>query len=204
MSHDEQRARWNQRFSGEDYLFGTAPNAFLASQRGLMRSGQTALAIADGEGRNGVWLAEQGLEVLSIDFSAIALAKAQKLAAARGVILRTEQVDLFGWDWSGRSFDIVAAIFIQFATPDERTALFENVKQCLKPGGHLILQGYRPKQLDYGTGGPPDAENMYTADLLRRSFDDLTILHLREHDDAIVEGAGHAGMSALIDLVARR
>ena len=204
MSHDEQRARWNQRFSGDDYLFGTAPNGFLASQRHLLRRGQTALAVADGEGRNGVWLAEQGLEVLSIDFSTIALAKAQRLAASRGVPLRTEQVDLFAWDWSGRSFDIVAAIFIQFATPDERTMLFENFKQCLAPGGHLILQGYRPKQLDYGTGGPPNAENMYTADLLRRSFDDLAIVHLREHDDVIVEGTGHAGMSALIDMVARK
>lgn len=204
MSHDEQQARWNQRFSGEDYLFGTAPNAFLASQRALLRPGQTALAVADGEGRNGVFLAEQGLDVLSIDFSANGLAKARRLAAARGVALRTEQVDLFAWDWRGRSFDIIAAIFIQFATPAQRTALFANIKQSLAPGGHLILQGYRPRQLDYGTGGPPNAENMYTEDLLRRSFGDLTIVHLREHDDAIVEGAGHAGMSALIDLVARK
>ena len=204
MSHDEQHARWNQRFSGNDYLFGTAPNAFLASQRPLLRHGQSALAVADGEGRNGVWLAEQGHDVLSIDFSANAQAKAQLLAAARGVSLRAELVDLFAWDWGGRSFDIIAAIFIQFATPDERAALFVKIKGALRPGGHLILQGYRPKQLDYGTGGPPNAENMYTEDLLRRSFDDLTIVHLSEHDDVIVEGAGHAGMSALIDLVARK
>jgi hypothetical protein len=120
------------------------------------------------------------------------------------VTLRTEQVDLFAWDWRGRSFDIIAAIFIQFATPEQRTTLFTNIKQSLAPGGYLILQGYRPKQLDYGTGGPPNAENMYTEDLLRRSFGDLTIIHLSEHDDVIVEGAGHAGMSALIDLVARK
>jgi len=82
--------------------------------------------------------------------------------------------------------------------------LFADIKQSLAPGGHLILQGYRPKQLDYGTGGPPNAKNMYTEDLLRRSFGDLTILHLREHDQMIAEGAGHAGMSALIDLVARK
>jgi cyclopropane fatty-acyl-phospholipid synthase-like methyltransferase len=204
MSHDEQLARWNQRFSGEDYLFGTAPNAFLASQRLLLRRGQTALAIADGEGRNGVFLAEQGLDVLSIDFSANGLAKAQRLARARGVTLRTEQVNLFAWDWHGRGFDVIAAIFIQFAPPDERALLFANIKQGLNPGGHLILQGYRPKQLEYGTGGPPNAENMYTEALLRRAFGDLTIVHLREHDEAIVEGTGHAGMSALIDLVARK
>jgi cyclopropane fatty-acyl-phospholipid synthase-like methyltransferase len=135
MSHDEQQARWNQRFSGEDYLFGTAPNAFLASQRALLHPGQTALAVADGEARNGVFLAEQGLDVLSIDFSANGLAKARRLAAARGVALRTEQVDLFAWDWHGRSFDIIAAIFIQFATPAQRTALFADIKQSLAPGG---------------------------------------------------------------------
>src|SRR6266851_2529306 len=97
MSHDEQHARWNQRFSGNDYLFGTAPNAFLASQRPLLRHGQSALAVADGEGRNGVWLAEQGLDVLSIDFSTNAQRKARALAAERGVEVAFERVDVHTW-----------------------------------------------------------------------------------------------------------
>jgi cyclopropane fatty-acyl-phospholipid synthase-like methyltransferase len=204
MTDEAQRARWNDRFSGEDYLFGTAPNTFLASQQRLLRGGGTALAIADGEGRNGVFLAEQGLDVLSIDFSPVGLEKAKKLAAQRGVRLRTELADLFAWDWSGRSFDIVVAIFIQFATPAERARLFEHLKGAVKKGGLLLLQGYRPEQLQYGTGGPPHAENMYTAAMLREVFADMTILHLAEHDDVVQEGKGHAGMSALVDMVARK
>lgn len=204
MTDEAQLRRWNQRFSAEGYLFGTEPNAFLAAQRSLLRRGQTALSVADGEGRNGVWLAEQGLDVLSVDFSAVGIEKARQLAAQRGVRLTAEQSDIFAWDWSGRSFDIVVAIFIQFATPPQRAELFANIKRALKPGGHIILQGYRPEQLQYGTGGPPHAENMYTAEMLREMFSDMTILHLAEHDDVILEGAAHAGMSALIDMVARR
>ena len=196
--------RWNERFSSKDYLFGTAPNAFLARQRHRLRPGQTALAIADGEGRNGVWLAEQGLDVLSIDFSPVALQKAHDLAVSRGVNLRTHQVDLEDWAWEPERFDVVAAIFIQFARPDLRAAIFQGIKRTLTPGGLLLLQGYRPEQLRYGTGGPPHAENMYTAAMLRTAFAGFEILHLEEHDSVISEGRGHHGMSALVDLVARK
>jgi cyclopropane fatty-acyl-phospholipid synthase-like methyltransferase len=204
MTDEARRARWNERFSGEEYLFGTAPNAFLSAQAHRLHRGQTVLSLADGEGRNGVFLAERGLDVLSVDFSPVALEKAQRLARQRGVRLRTELADLLAWDWSRRRFDAVVAIFIQFATPAERSRLFAHIKEALAPGGLLLLQGYRPEQLQYGTGGPPDAENMYTAQLLREMFGDLEILHLAEHDDVILEGAGHAGMSALVDLVARK
>lgn len=204
MSTEEQREQWDQRFSTNQYLFGTEANAFLTSVRHLLRAGQTALAVADGEGRNGVWLAKLGLDVLSVDFSGVALEKARKLAAQNGVTLKTKMADLFSWDWGQEHFDVVVAIFIQFATPDERTILFSKMKKCLKPAGYLILQGYRPKQLEYKTGGPPQAENMYTATMLQEHFADMTILHLREHDDLITEGTGHHGMSALIDLVARK
>ncbi len=204
MSTEEQREQWNQRFSNNQYLFGTEPNAFLASQQHLLRAGQSALAVADGEGRNGVWLAKLGLDVLSVDFSGVALEKARKLAAQNGVTLRTEMADLFSWDWGQERFDVVVAIFIQFAAPHERTLLFSNMKKCLKPSGYLILQGYRPQQIEYKTGGPPQAENMYTAAMLQEHFGDMTTLHLREYDDLIAEGSGHQGMSALIELIARR
>ncbi|HZS84100.1 MAG TPA: class I SAM-dependent methyltransferase [Stellaceae bacterium] len=202
--HEADRARWNERFSGDDYLFGTQPNAFLVSQRHLLRRGQTALSVADGEGRNGVWLAEQGLDVLAVDFSEVALAKSRRLAAERGVRLAIEQADLFAWNWEGRSFDLVVAIFIQFATPAERPILFDRLKSAVRRGGHLLLQGYRPEQLQYKTGGPPQVEHMYTEELLRTAFADMQIVHLRAHDDVIQEGAGHGGMSALIDMVARK
>ena len=195
---------WDERFAQEGYLFGTEPNEFLVTQQHLLKPGMSCLAVADGEGRNGVWLAQQGLQVLSVEASAVALAKAQKLAQQRGVTVMFEQADLAQWQWGENRFDVVAAIFIQFAPPALREQMFAGIKRSLKPGGLLLLQGYTPRQLEYKTGGPPLAENMYTEALLRSAYGDMEILHLREHDDHISEGEGHSGMSALIDMVARK
>ena len=197
-------ARWNERFSAPGYHFGTAPNAFLASQVHLLRPKQTALSIADGEGRNGVFLAEHGLDVLSVDFSPFALAKARELAASRGVSLRTEQADLLQWTWPAAQFDVIAAIFIQFATAEEQPHIFAGIKRALRPGGLLLMQGYRLEQIAYGTGGPKQPGNLYTRALLEQAFAGFAALDIREHDDVIREGDAHSGMSALIDLVARK
>lgn len=195
---------WDGRYATEDYIFGTVPNVFLASQSALIRPGMRALSIADGEGRNGVWLAEQGAQVHAVDFSTAALEKARKLAAERGVTLDFEQADILEWRWPDAAYDLVAAIFIQFAPPPERDRIIDGIRRCLKPGGLLILQGYTPKQVEFGTGGPPHAANMYTEALLREWFGDWDILHLAEHESVISEGSHHHGMSALIDLVARK
>jgi 2-polyprenyl-3-methyl-5-hydroxy-6-metoxy-1,4-benzoquinol methylase len=204
MRYDDARERWDQRFSAEEYLFGTAANAFLASHAALLRPGTTALSVADGEGRNSVWLARQGLAVTAFDLSPVGVAKARRLAERSGVTVDYHVADVNAWDWDARRYDVIAAVFIQFASPDERTRIFAGMKRALAPGGLLLLQGYTPRQLAYGTGGPPHAENMYTAAMLAPAFDDLEILHLAEHDDVISEGKGHDGMSALVDLVARR
>lgn len=195
---------WNERYAGEGFFYGTEPNAFLVSQKALLKPGMRCLAVADGEGRNGVWLAEQGLEVLSVDSSHVAQAKAKKLAQQRGVAMAFEQVDLLQWDWGESDFDVVVAIFIQFVTSPEREQMFAAIKRCLKPGGLLLLQGYTPRQLEYRTGGPSQAENLYTEAMLRKAFADMDIVQLREHDSVIREGTGHSGMSALIELVARK
>lgn len=200
----EQLARWNSRFAAEGYLFGKAPNAFLASQRERLRPGMRALCVADGEGRNSVWLARQGLRVTAFDFSPVALEKARALAGEAGVPVDYRQADVFGFEWAGATWDVVVAIFIQFATPEQRAWIFQRLRDALAPGGLLILQGYRPEQVGYGTGGPPHPENMYTEPMLREAFGGLEILHLASHDDVVDEGPGHSGMSALIDLVARR
>jgi SAM-dependent methyltransferase len=163
-----------------------------------------ALAIADGEGRNGVWLAEQGVQVHAIDVSPPALEKARKLAAERGVTLETEQVDVLNWAWPEAAYDLVVAIFIQFAPPPERDRIIEGICRTLKPGGLLILQGYTPKQIEFATGGPGNPANMYTSELLREWFGDWDIQHLAEHESFISEGTHHHGMSALIDLVAKK
>ena len=193
---------WQERFAGADYRFGTAPNAFLAAQAKLLPKTGKALAIADGEGRNGVFLAERGLDVLSLDFSPNAQEKARKLAAARGVRLRVEQADVINWSYPAETFDVVAAIFFQFAAPPDRDRIFAGIKRTLKPGGLLLLEGYRPKQLEYRTGGPSKIENLYTRELLQQAFGDFSSLDIREYDAEIHEGAGHGGMSALIDVVA--
>jgi 2-polyprenyl-3-methyl-5-hydroxy-6-metoxy-1,4-benzoquinol methylase len=195
---------WDERYAGEEYHFGTEPNAFLVAHGNLLKPGMNCLAVADGEGRNGVWLGQQGLEVLSVDSSSVALEKAKKLAQQRGVKVKFEQVDLLQWDWGKERFDVVVAIFIQFVASPERGQMFAAIKRCLKPGGLLLLQGYTPRQLEFKTGGPSQAGNLYTEALLRKEFADMEILHLREHDDIIREGEGHSGMSALIDMVARK
>ncbi len=198
-----EQERWETRYRPPDYLFGKEANAFLKSQAHRLRAGQTALSVADGEGRNGVWLAERGLDVLTVDFSATALAKAQALAQERGVRIKTEVADLNSWRWPKAAFDVIAAIFIHFAGT-ERDAFFTNLKAALKPGGLLLMESYHPAQLNYRTGGPPDAERMYTAGLLKTAFNDFAELDIREYDSVINEGTAHVGMSALIDLVGRK
>jgi len=196
--------RWQARFSAPGYLFGTAPNAFLKSQAHLLRKGERALAIADGEGRNGVFLAEQGLDVLSVDYSPAAQEKGRALAKQRGVTLRFEQADMTTWTWAPAAFDVVVAIFIQFSKPPERAKIFAGIKRTLKPGGLLLMEGYGLKQLDYKTGGPSDPAHLYTRELLEQAFGDFATLEIREHDSLIAEGSRHVGMSALIDLVGRK
>jgi cyclopropane fatty-acyl-phospholipid synthase-like methyltransferase len=195
---------WDERYAQPGFLFGETPNAFLTSQACRLVPGQSALALADGEGRNGVWLAEQGLRVHAVDASPVALEKSRALADRRGVSLEWEQTDLQDWNWPVAAYDVVAVIFTQFVGPEGRARQFAGIRQALRPGGLLIMQGYTPRQLEYATGGPPHAENMYTEALLREAFGDWEILHLQEHDDVIDEGAGHSGLSALIDLVARK
>ena len=201
----EEIESWNKRYSDvEGFLFGERPNAFLERQRPRLRPGMRALAVADGEGRNGVWLAGQGLSVLSVDGSSVAQDRARRLAAAHGVRLELEEADLENWRWPEAAFDVVVAIFIQFAGPALRETIFAGIRRALRPGGLLLLEGYRPEQIGYGTGGPRTLSHLYTEPLLREAFADLEILELAAYDAVIEEGERHRGMSALIDLVARR
>ncbi|MGB8239515.1 MAG: class I SAM-dependent methyltransferase [Azonexus sp.] len=205
MSFDHE-AFWSARYrdAGDDYLFGTAPNKFLASQAERFSAGMKVLAVADGEGRNSVWLAEQGCAVTATEISPVALEKAAKLARGRHVAVDFMQADILAWTWPTAAFDAVVGIFIQFVGPAERARQLAGMKQAVKPGGLLFLQGYTPKQLEYGTGGPSAVENLYTEALLREIFSDWEIVLLHEHEDLIDEGRGHSGRSALIDLIARK
>jgi cyclopropane fatty-acyl-phospholipid synthase-like methyltransferase len=196
--------RWETRFAAPGYIFGKGPNAFLGAQGHRLKGGGKALTIADGEGRNGVWLAEQGLDVLSVDFSPNAQKKALALAKERGVPLRVEHGDVLNWNWPDAAFDVIAAIFVQFAAPPERDRMFAGLKKALKKGGLLLMQGYRPEQLKYKTGGPPHEDHLYTRALLEAAFADFASVEIHEHDSVVSEGTAHNGMSALIDFVGRK
>lgn len=199
-------SKWNERFlATEDYIFGKEPNAFMVRHAaGLIKPGTTVLAVADGEGRNGVWLAQQGCEVWSVDSAPAASEKARKLAAERGVAMHVQTADATEMDWDARQYDLVVGIFFQFANPQLRTKIFDGMKRATRPGGYLLIEGYGLKQLDYKTGGPGIPEHLYTLDLMREHFSDMHIDVLQEYDAELNEGKGHAGMSALVDLVARK
>jgi len=194
---------WNSRYAEPGYAYGTEPNAFLVSQKHYLKPGMKALAVADGEGRNGVWLAQQGLDVLSVDASEVGLRKTQELAADRGVAIRTEKVDLTTWKWPEQKFDVVAAIFIHFP-PEVRARMHRRMFDALKPGGVLILEAFTPEQLTYKSGGPPVAEMLYTADMLRIDFAGGEILLIEELVTELAEGKYHRGPGAVVRLVLRR
>lgn len=197
-------AQWNRRFQQEGFLFGTEPNAWLREQAGALPAGGRVLSVADGEGRNSVWLAQRGFRVDAFDIAESGVAKARALAARQGVAVDYQVADAEGFAWPEGAYDGVAAIFIQFADPPLRERLFARIVSSLRPGGVLILQGYTPEQLTHRTGGPPFASHLYTEDLLRAAFADLRILTLRTYEAELREGSGHHGLSALIGLVAQR
>ncbi len=195
---------WEERYSAsDDYLFGREPAQFLRENPGWLRPGQSGLAVADGEGRNSVYMAGRGLKMTAFDMSETAVKRARALAGEQGVSVDVHLSDWQGWDWS-RQFDLVAAIFVQFMGPDDRPAQFADLRAAVRPGGVLMLHGYTPEQIALGTGGPPFVENMYTPELLRDAFGDWEIQRLAAYERDVQEGRGHSGKSALIDLIARR
>jgi SAM-dependent methyltransferase len=195
---------WEERYANAGgYLFGAAPAQVLVENPWMIEGARTCLCVADGEGRNSVWLARQGLAVTSFDLAPTAVARAHALAAEAGVAIEAGVHAWEAWDWS-RRFDLVVAIFVQFMGPEARQRQFETLRAAVRPGGRLVLHGYTPEQIELGTGGPPFRENMYTTDLLEAAFGDWRILRLAAYEREVQEGRGHSGQSALIDLVAQK
>lgn len=161
------REFWNQKFSGEAYKYGEQPNAFLAEQApSYLGPGAKVLVPGDGEGRNGVWLAEQGFEVTSLDCSDVGLAKAQDLAKRRGVVVQTVLADLTEWEPPAASFDAVAVSYLHL-TSAQRPTIMGALMRALRPGGVLILEAFHPTQLGLSSGGPKDVDMLYTLEGLR-------------------------------------
>ena len=201
---EDPAGTWNRRFSESGYLFGTEPNGWLREHVHLWQAGQRVLCVADGEGRNSVYLADRAVTVDAFDISEVAVRKARDFARGTGVKVNFAVADIAQLQWPDSLYDGVAAIFIQFADPEMRARIFAGMQRCLKPGGTLLLQGYTPQQLEYRTGGPPFVSHMYTPELLRDAFAGMEILELREYEADLTEGAGHKGRSAIIGMVARK
>ncbi len=196
---------WDDRYAADGYRFGTEPAEFLRRHAQHIAPGSRVLCVADGEGRNSVWLAGQGHRVTAFDPSSVGLAKAARLAAARGVTVEFRQAGVEDWDWT-QAFDAVVAVFVQFAPPPLRAAMFEGFTQALVPGGVALVHGYHLRHLapGYGKGGSRDPVNLYTLDLLRDAFAGWEVLAEADQDATLAEGDGHVGLSALVDFVARK
>ncbi len=205
MSFEDATQFWNERFDKAEFIFGKEPNEYLVEQtKKYLKPGQKVLCIADGEGRNGVWLAKQGMQVVGFDASDIALTKAKQFAKENQVEVEYTFSDTDSFVWQPNTYDAVIAIFIQFADPAMRERIFQKTYEALKPGGIFILQGYTPKQLEYKTGGPSLIEHLYTEQMIRDLVKDFEILELSVYEKELSEGARHTGMSALLGLTAKK
>ena len=196
---------WNERFDKEEFIFGKEPNEYLVEKaKQYLKPKDKVLCIADGEGRNGVWLAKQGMQVVGFDASDIALVKAKQFAKENQVEVEYSFSDTDSYAWPENTYDAVIGIFIQFADPEMRARIFQQAYKATKPGGLFILQGYTPKQLEYKTGGPSLIEHLYTEEMIRDLAKEFEILDLRFYEKELSEGARHAGMSALLGMVAQK
>lgn len=191
---------WNERYSAPDYVYGTEPNDFLRSVADRIPSGPV-LCLAEGQGRNAVYLASLGHHVLAVDQSTVGLQRARELADARKVAIATEVADLAEYAITPGKWSGIVAIFMHLP-PALRAQVLAASVQGLAPGGAFVMEAYRPKQLEYGTGGPGDVTLLPTLDDLRRELAGLRIAHGVEIEREIHEGEYHRGHSAVVQVLA--
>jgi SAM-dependent methyltransferase len=192
---------WDERYRGAEYAYGTEPNEFLKAHADALPKGRV-LAIGDGEGRNGVYLATLGHSVTSLDQSTEGLAKARRLASERGVTITTVRADLATWTFPERAFEAIVAIFCHLPEAVRRRVHRETVR-ALVPGGVFLLEAYTPAQLAFGTGGPKDVALLYRLDELREELAGLELEIGREVEREVHEGPLHGGPSATVQIIAR-
>ncbi len=204
----DARERWDRRYTeAEGFLFGEAPNAWLAQADRWLPPGGEALCIADGEGRNGVCLARRGHPETAFDRTEVAIGKARAFARANGVSderLRLMLAELGEWIWAPEAFDLVVAVYFQFADPARREATVAGIRRTLRPGGVLVIEGFGPRQLRHRTGGPGVLENLYTTPMLLDAFPGWEILATRDADAVLHEGPGHDGLAHVVSMVLRK
>ena len=193
---------WNKRFSGQDYFYGTDPNVFVAEMASRIPAGPV-LCLAEGEGRNAVHLATLGHAVTAVDQSEVGLAKAQRLAASRHVRIETRAVDLNDYRIPPESWAGVVATFAHLP-PALRRRIHAEVVAGLLPGGVFLLEAYTPAQLAFDTGGPKDPVLLMTLTGLRDELKGLELEIGREIERDVIEGTGHRGRAAVVQVVGRR
>ena len=192
---------WNQRYAGDEFVYGTEPNSFLVEHAGRLTG--PVLSLAEGEGRNAVYLASLGLDVLGVDSSDVGLAKAQALADSRGVTIRTEVADLESFEPAENTYGAVVSIWAHLPSRI-RNRLYPLLERSLKPGGIILLEAYTVDQLARETGGPKDADMLLTRSKIEREFPNLETVLLREIDREVQEGSYHAGLSSVVQFIGRK
>lgn len=198
-----ERGFWDERYAGEGLVYGEAPNGFLASMAERLPHAGQALDIGAGEGRNALFLASLGLDVLAVDQSEVGMRKAERLARERGLTLRTRAVDLQDFDALPASFDVVTSIFVHLPT-SLRSVVHRRVQTWLKPGGVFLLEAYSPDQIDRDTGGPKDPDRLASLDVLTSELDGLTVEHRAALVRDVSEGQFHTGEASVVQIFARR
>ncbi|TNE91266.1 MAG: class I SAM-dependent methyltransferase [Deltaproteobacteria bacterium] len=192
---------WDQRYAETEHAYGTAPNDFLASQADALAS--PVLELASGQGRNLVWIAEQGHEAHGVDASSVGVSRSLQLAEERGVSVVAVAEDLATFDLGEACWGSIVSIFAHLP-PSLRPDVHARVVRALRPGGHLILEAYTPAQLAFKTGGPPVLPMLYTADMLRKDFAGLEFLRIEEFEREVHEGRYHHGRAAVVQVLARK
>jgi len=191
---------WDKRFSEPGYAYGTDPNRFLASVADRIPRG-TVLCLAEGEGRNAVYLASLGYQVTAVDTSTVGLAKAEALAHERGVSIETVNADLAEYPIEAGEWQGVVSIFCHLP-PVVRAALHERCLRGLAPGGVFVLEGFTPRQLELGTGGPKSRELLMELEIVRQELPGLRIEIGREIEREVAEGKYHNGTAAVVQILA--
>ncbi len=192
---------WNERYAAEDYIYGTAPNSFLAEH--AYRLVDPVLSLAEGEGRNAVFLASLGYHVHGVDGSAVGLKKARALARSRGLKIQTEVVDLSAFEPERNGYGSVISISAHLPLAI-RKRLYPLVEQCLKPGGILILEAYAQEQIMRDTGGPKDPDMLMSVAKIENEFPDLEPILLRQLEREVYEGTFHTGLASVVQFIGRK
>lgn len=193
---------WDEKYGTEDYVYGKVPNRFLEEHAAELPPGDV-LCLAEGEGRNAVFLAGLGFHVTAVDLSPVGLDKAQRLAAEKSVEIETICADLADYDLGTQRWDAIVSIFGHLPS-EVRRQVYSRLPAALRPGGVLLLEAYTPDQMGRGTGGPRSVDLLVTAHMLRDELPGLQILHLEELERDVVEGRGHTGPAAVVQLLARK